>query len=481
MVANVVHLDTAQSPAVAEMQRIFQAQKSAFRSQPMLSAEDRVSQLQRLRDIIARYQDQLAQAVSEDFGHRSLDETKFAEIMTSLEGIKYYQKNLRAWMRPQKRHVNPLHLPAKARVVFQPLGVVGVIVPWNYPIFLAIGPLMAALAAGNRVMIKMSGFTPRLGDTMKTMLSEVFSDDLVAVFTGRGEISEAFSHLPFDQLTFTGSTQVGKTVMAAAAANLTPVLLELGGKSPAVIHESFPMADAAERIAFGKCWNAGQTCVAPDYVLCPRGRSQEFVNALTAQIGKMYPTMLDNPDYTSVINDKQYRRLQNYLQDAKERGARIIEINPSHESFENTRKMPVTLVLDITPDMQIMQNEIFGPVLPVIEVNSLDEALRFVNDRPRPLALYYFDYNEARGEYVASHTHSGGLGINEVVSHVGVEDLPFGGVGPSGMGRYHGQEGFLTYSNAKGVLEKPKFYALRYFLPPFNKGLHKFMKAYLLR
>ncbi len=481
MVANVVHLDTAQSPAVAEMQRIFQAQKSAFRSQPMLSAEDRVSQLQRLRDIIARYQDQLAQAVSEDFGHRSLDETKFAEIMTSLEGIKYYQKNLRAWMRPQKRHVNPLHLPAKARVVFQPLGVVGVIVPWNYPIFLAIGPLMAALAAGNRVMIKMSGFTPRLGDTMKTMLSEVFSDDLVAVFTGRGEISEAFSHLPFDQLTFTGSTQVGKTVMAAAAANLTPVLLELGGKSPAVIHESFPMADAAERIAFGKCWNAGQTCVAPDYVLCPRGRSQEFVNAFTAQIGKMYPTMLDNPDYTSVINDKQYRRLQNYLQDAKERGARIIEINPSHESFENTRKMPVTLVLDITPDMQIMQNEIFGPVLPVIEVNSLDEALRFVNDRPRPLALYYFDYNEARGEYVASHTHSGGLGINEVVSHVGVEDLPFGGVGPSGMGRYHGQEGFLTYSNAKGVLEKPKFYALRYFLPPFNKGLHKFMKAYLLR
>ncbi len=481
MVANVVHLDTAQSPAVAEMQRIFQAQKSAFRSQPMLSAEDRVSQLQRLRDIIARYQDQLAQAVSEDFGHRSLDETKFAEIMTSLEGIKYYQKNLRAWMRPQKRHVNPLHLPAKARVVFQPLGVVGVIVPWNYPIFLAIGPLMAALAAGNRVMIKMSGFTPRLGDTMKTMLSEVFSDDLVAVFTGRGEISEAFSHLPFDQLTFTGSTQVGKTVMAAAAANLTPVLLELGGKSPAVIHESFPMADAAERIAFGKCWNAGQTCVAPDYVLCPRGRSQEFVNAFTAQIGKMYPTMLDNPDYTSVINDKQYRRLQNYLQDAKERGARIIEINPSHESFENTRKMPVTLVLDITPDMQIMQNEIFGPVLPIIEVNSLDEALRFVNDRPRPLALYYFDYNEARGEYVASHTHSGGLGINEVVSHVGVEDLPFGGVGPSGMGRYHGQEGFLTYSNAKGVLEKPKFYALRYFLPPFNKGLHKFMKAYLLR
>ncbi|NNM52567.1 MAG: aldehyde dehydrogenase family protein, partial [Pseudomonadales bacterium] len=360
-------------------------------------------------------------------------------------------------------------------------GVVGVIVPWNYPIFLAIGPLTAALAAGNRVMIKMSGFTPRLGDTMKAMLSEVFSDDLVAVFTGRGEISEAFSHLPFDQLTFTGSTQVGKTVMAAAAANLTPVLLELGGKSPAIIHESFPMADAAERIAFGKCWNAGQTCVAPDYVLCPRGRSQEFINAFTAQIGKMYPTMLDNPDYTSVINDKQYRRLQNYLQDAQQRGARIIEINPSHESFESTRKMPVTLVLDITPDMQIMQNEIFGPVLPVIEVNSLDEALRFVNDRPRPLALYYFDYNEARGEYVSSHTHSGGLGINEVVSHVGVEDLPFGGVGPSGMGRYHGQEGFLTYSNAKGVLEKPKFYALRYFLPPFNKGLHKFMKAYLLR
>ncbi len=481
MVANVVHLDTALSPAIADLQRCFQIQRTAFRAQPMSSADERIAHLQKLKEALIRYQDRLAQAIAEDFGHRSHDETKFAEIMTSLEGIKYHQKHLRAWMRPQKRHVSPLHMPAKARVVYQPLGVVGIIVPWNYPVFLAVGPLTAALSAGNRVMIKMSGFTARTGETFKAMLGEIFKEDQVAVFTGRGEISEAFSHLPFDQITFTGSTQVGRTVMAAAAANLTPVVLELGGKSPAIIHDSFPMADAAERIAFGKCWNAGQTCVAPDYLLCPHGRTQDFVQAFTAQVGKMYPTMLNNPDYTSIINDKQYRRVQSYLEDAKAQGARIIEINPAQEDFSGSRKMPVTLVLDVTPEMQILQNEIFGPVLPIIEVHNLDEALRYVNERSRPLALYYFDYNSARADYVAMHTHSGGMGINEVVSHVGIDDLPFGGVGPSGMGRYHAHEGFLTMSNAKAVLEKPKLYALRFFLPPFNKSLHKILKSYLLK
>lgn len=481
MVANVVHLEQTQNPQIAELNRIFQMQRAAFRSQPMPSADERIANLQKLKQVLIRHQDALAEAVCTDFGHRSKDETKFAEILSCLEGVKYYQKHLRRWMRPEKRRVSPLHMPAKARVVYQPLGVVGVVVPWNYPIFLALGPLMCALAAGNRVMIKMSGFTPLLGDAVKQMLTEAFDDDLVAVFTGRGEISEAFSHLPFDQMTFTGSTNVGRTVMAAAAANLTPVLLELGGKSPVIIHESFPMGDAAERIAFGKCWNAGQTCVAPDYVLCPKGRAEEFVGAFTSQVSKMYPTMLSNPDFTSIINEKQYRRVQGYLEDARAKGARIIEINPANESFVDTRKMPVTLVLNVTADMQLLQNEIFGPVLPVLEMASLDEALSYVNDRPRPLALYYFDYNDSRADYVATHTHSGGMCINEVMSHVGIDDLPFGGVGPSGMGRYHGKEGFLTMSSAKAVLEKPRFYALRYFLPPFNKGLHKFVKSYLLK
>lgn len=480
MVANVVEI-TAADAQVTDLHRVFKAQKQAYRQHPMPSADERIAHLASFRRVLVKYQEELAQAASDDFGHRSKDETKFAEIMTTLEGVKYYTKNVRKWMRPEKRHVSALQMPASAKVYYQPLGVVGVIVPWNYPIFLATGPLMCALAAGNRVMIKMSGFTPRVGETVKKMLAEAFSEDQVAVFTGRGEISEEFSKLPFDQLTFTGSTNVGRTVMEQAAKNLTPVLLELGGKSPVIVHESYPLADAAERISFGKCWNAGQTCVAPDYLMLPPGKTQGFVDAFTAQVSKMYPTMLNNPDYTSVVNEKQYKRVQGYLEDARAQGAKIIEINPAKESFANTRKMPLTLVTGVTPDMQIMQNEIFGPVLAVMEYSTLDDALRYVNDRPRPLALYYFDWNAARAEHVAAHTHSGGMCVNEVMSHVGVDDIPFGGVGASGMGKYHGHEGFLAMSNAKGMLEKPKFYALRYFLPPFNKGLHKFAKNYLLK
>lgn len=480
MVANVVEL-AASDVQVADLHRVFKAQKQAYRQHPMPSADERIAHLTSLRRVLVKYQNELAQAVSDDFGHRSQDETKFAEIMTSLEGIKYYLKNVRKWMRPSKRHVSAMQMPATARVYYQPLGVVGVIVPWNYPIFLASGPLMCALAAGNRVMIKMSGFTPRVSEMVKKMLAEVFAEDHVAVFTGRGEISEAFSKLAFDQLTFTGSTNVGRTVMAEAAKNLTPVLLELGGKSPAVVHDSYPLESAAERIAFGKCWNAGQTCVAPDYLMLPPGKTQPFVDAFTAQVSKMYPTMLNNPDYTSIINDKQYKRVQGYLDDARAQGAKVIEINPAGETFTDTRKMPVTLVTGVTPAMQIMQNEIFAPVLAVMEYATLDDALKFINDRPHPLALYYFDWNSSRGEYVTNNTHSGGMCINETVSHVGIDDMPFGGVGASGMGKYHGHEGFLAMSNAKGVLEKPKFYSVRYFLPPFNKGIHKFVKNYILK
>lgn len=480
MVANVVEMP-AGNVQVADLHRVFQAQKQAFRQRPMPTASERLAQLDALRRALIKYQDALAQAVSDDFGHRSLDETKIAEILTSIEGIKYYSKNLRKWMRPEKRAVGLLQAPGSAKVYYQPMGVVGVIVPWNYPIFLATGPLTCALAAGNRVMIKMSGFTPKLGETYKKMLAEVFSEDQVAVFTGRGEISEEFSKLPFDQLTFTGSTNVGRTVMAEAAKNLTPVILELGGKSPAIVHESFGMADAAERIAFGKCWNAGQTCVAPDYLMLPKGKTQQFVDAFTRQVSKMYPSLLNNPDYTSVINDKQYNRIQTYLDDARAQGAKIIEINPAREKFENTRKLPVTLVTGVTPDMQIMQNEIFGPVLAVMEYGTLDDALRFINDRPRPLALYYFDWDAARADYVATHTHSGGMCINETLSHVGAEDLPFGGVGASGMGRYHAKEGFISMSNAKAVLEKPRLYSIRYVLPPFNKSVHKILKGFLLK
>lgn len=480
MVANLAEMPVA-NPDIAELHRVFQLQKQAFRLRPMPSADERIAHLEQFRRVFVKHIDELAQAANDDFGSRSKDETKIAEILTSLEGVKYYKKNLRKWMRPEKRHVSAIAMPASAKVFYQPLGVVGIIVPWNYPIFLAVGPLMCALAAGNRVMIKMSGFTPRVGETVKKMLAEAFAEDHVSVFTGRGEISETFPKLPFDQITFTGSTNVGRTVMAEAAKNLTPVLLELGGKSPVIIHESFPIVDAAERISFGKCWNAGQTCVAPDYLLLPPGKTQEFITAFTAQVSKMYPTMLNNPDFTSIINDKQYNRIKGYLDDARAQGAKIIEINPANETFANTRKMPVTLVTGVTPDMQIMQNEIFGPILPVMEYSSLDDALGFVNARQRPLALYYFDWNASRADYVAAHTHSGGMCVNEVMSHVGIDDLPFGGVGASGMGKYHAHEGFLAMSNAKAVLEKPRFYAMRYVLPPFNKSVHKIIKNYLLK
>lgn len=479
MVAYIAQL-AAQNPQVADMQRIFLAQRAAYGLRPMPSASERINNLQRLRDVLVKYQDSLCEAVSQDFGHRSKDETKIGEILSSLEAIKYACKHVPSWMKPQKRHSGLLSMPAKARVVPQPLGVIGVIVPWNYPIFLTLGPLIGALSAGNRVMVKTSSFTPRLGEMLKRMLAEAFTEDTVAVITGRGEVSEAFSHLPFDQITFTGSTNVGRTVMANAAANLTPVLLELGGKSPAIVHESFPVADVVERIAFGKCWNAGQTCVAPDYLLMPRGKTDEFVVAFTALVSKMYPTLLTNADYTSIVNEKQYTRIQSYLADARAQGARVIEINPANESFEKTRKIPPTIVLGATPDMLIMQNEIFGPVLPILEVESLSQALEFVNARPRPLALYYFDYDQVRVDYVISHTHSGATGINDVVTHVGVDDLPFGGVGPSGMGRYHAKEGFETYSNMKAVLERPKFYSVRYILPPFNKATHGLIKKVFL-
>lgn len=480
MTASVSSLHT-EHPDVVDMQRIFDKQKTAFRLRPSTSANERLALLDNLKTVLVKYQDQIAKAISEDFGHRSLHETKFAEILTSLENIKYYSKNLKTWMQPDKRHVNPTHLPAKAWVQYQPLGIVGVITPWNYPLLLAISPLICALAAGNRVMIKMSSFTPKTGAIVKQALAEAFSEDQVAVITGGGVVSDAFSRLPFNQMTFTGSTNVGRTVMAAAAENLTPVLLELGGKSPAIIHSSMPMKDAAEKLAFGKCWNAGQTCVAPDYVFIPKGKTAEFVASMRTVVGKMYPSLLNNPDYTSIVNNKQYQRIKGYLDDAIAQGAEVIEINPAHETFSNTRKMPVTLVGNVKQSMQITKNEIFGPVLMMLEYEHLEEAVNYINQRPSPLALYYFDYDETRANFVLRHTQSGGYSVNDVITHVAEEDLPFGGVGHSGMGKYHGKEGFAAMSNARSVLVKPKFWSIRFLAPPFNNPIHKFIEKVLLK
>jgi coniferyl-aldehyde dehydrogenase len=466
---------------IADMQAVFEKQKAASAAHPYPSAEERINSLLKLKSLLADNIDAFCDAANKDFGSRSADETKLAEIITSLEGIKYYKKHLKNWMKPVKRKVGMAQWPGSAAIVYQPVGVVGVIVPWNYPIYLGTGPLTAALAAGNRVMIKMSEFTPHVGELLARLIAKYFPPEQVAVFNGEVEAAQAFSKLAFDHLLFTGSSSVGKHIMRAAADNLTPVTLELGGKSPCIIGEDFAMKDAIERISFGKCLNAGQTCVAPDYVLCPANRIDDFVSAWKAQVSRMYPSIKDNPDVTSVINERQYERLQSYLKEAREKGASIVEVNPQKEDLSGCRKIPSTLVLNATDDMKIMQEEIFGPLMIVIPYQGLDNAIRFINERPRPLALYYLDWNKRNAERVLRETHSGGVCLNDTVFHVAVDDLPFGGIGNSGMGHYHGKEGFLTFSHAKSIYHKGRINATKNMMPPFGGTMLNLVYKMMMR
>ncbi|MCL6231980.1 MULTISPECIES: coniferyl aldehyde dehydrogenase [Acinetobacter] len=463
------------------LNNMLEQQKQAYLRYPLPTAKERIDRLARLKRILVKYQDQFADAINQDYGNRSIGETKIGELLTCLEHIKYYSKHLTDWMKPSKRHVGIIHQPAKAWVQYQPLGVVGIITPWNYPLLLSIGPLICALAAGNHAMIKISSASAAFGDVLEKALAEAFPQELVAVVNGGGPISDAFSHLAFDKMIFTGSTNVGKTVMAAASENLVPVILELGGKSPVLVHPSIDLADVAQRLAVGKLWNAGQTCVAPDYVFLPRGKTAEFLDHYKVCVEAMYPSIAHNQDYTSIINDKQYNRLQGYLEDARDQGAQIISFNPQNEDVDAVRKIAPTVLTGVTPDMQIMQHEIFGPILPIMEYDQIDEVIAFINSRPRPLALYYFDFDQARADYVATRTHSGHFGQNTVLTHVAQDDLPFGGVGASGMGKYHGPEGFFSLSHERSVMSNPKLYSLKFILPPFNKPIHKLISKTLLR
>lgn len=472
---------TTEASEVQRIHDLLSLQKEAYRRYPLPTAQQRIERLARLKKVLVKYQDQIAEAINQDYGNRSISETKIGELLTCLEQIKYYSKHLTQWMKPSKRHIGILHQPAKAWVQYQPMGVIGIIAPWNYPLLLALSPLICALAAGNHAMIKISSSSHHFGYVLQNALSEAFPQELVAVVTGGGVISDTFSHLAFDKLVFTGSTNVGKTVMKAAAENLVPVILELGGKSPVVVHPSIDLNVVAERVAFGKLWNAGQTCVAPDYLYLPKGKTAEFIRCYKAVVKTMYPSLKDNPDYTSIINDKQNLRLQGYLDDALKNGAQIVEINPCNEDLTSVRKVPPIVLTGVTADMEIMKNEIFGPILPIIEYDQIDEVIEFINDRPRPLALYYFDFNDARAEYVAQRTHSGHFGQNAVVTHVAQDDLPFGGVGASGMGRYHGPEGFFSLSNERSVMSVPKLFSLKYILPPFNRPIPSLVKKAFLR
>ena len=476
MVADVAYLQQNQQQIEA-LEPLLAAQRAAYRANPMPSAEQRRAWLKALRELILGEKQALIEAVSRDFSNRAAEETLLAEIMPSLHGIDYASKRLGKWMKPSRRSVGLAFQPAAAKVVYQPLGVVGVIVPWNYPLYLAFGPLIGALAAGNRVMIKMSESTPATSQLVKELLARIFPEDMVAVVLGEAEVGQAFSRLPFDHLLFTGATSIGKHVMRAAAENLVPVTLELGGKSPAIVSADVPLADAAERIAFGKTMNAGQTCVAPDYVLVPQDRLEGFVAAYRAAVQRFYPKLENNPDYTAIINERQLGRLKGYIADAEAKGAQLVPLFPGDQG----RRLAHSLVLNVSDEMKLMQEEIFGPLLPIVPYQRLDEAFAYINDRPRPLALYYFGYDKGEQQRVLHETHSGGVCLNDTLLHVAQDDMPFGGVGPSGMGHYHGHEGFLTFSKAKGVLIKQRFNAARLIYPPYGTTIQKLIQKLFIR
>jgi coniferyl-aldehyde dehydrogenase len=466
-----------QSAETKRLHALYASQRSAYDKLPMPDLEQRLQWLEALHEVIASHQQALVEAISADFGNRSADETLLAEVMPSLHGIRHAKRHLARWMKPSRRRVGLAFQPASAKVLYQPLGVVGIIVPWNYPLYLAIGPLIGALAAGNRALLKMSESAPATGRLLRDLLGQVFAEHEVAVVLGDVETGKQFTRLPFDHLLFTGSTEVGRQVMQSAAANLTPVTLELGGKSPAIVAADVPLEQAAERIAFGKTLNAGQTCVAPDYVLVPQQRLEAFVEAYRLAVQRFFPQLTDNPDYTSIINERQLLRLEGYLADARARGALLLPLFDEGQG----RRLPHHILLDVNDDMQVMQDEIFGPLLPVLPYASLDEAIAYVNARPRPLALYFFGYDRAEQQQVLERTHSGGVCLNDTLLHVAQDDLPFGGIGASGMGHYHGHEGFLTFSKAKAVFSKPRFNAARLIYPPYGGRLQRLIRQLLVR
>lgn len=463
---------------LARIKSIFAMQQEAYALSPMPSLKERKQHLVALRALLIEHQHAIADAISADFTARSIDETLLAEIMPCVHHIDYTLKRLHGWMEPSARSIGLHFLPASARVVYQPLGVVGIITPFNYPVNLSMLPLITALAAGNRAMIKMSEHTPRTAALIGDMLRQSFAEDRVAVLIGDTDISAAFSRLPFDHLLFTGSTRIGKLVMREAAENLTPVTLELGGKSPAIIADDIPLEHIMDRLCFAKSLNAGQTCVAPDYVLIPRAKLETFIRLYKAAFQKMFPAINGNANYTSIINAHAYQVLQDWLADAADKGAKIEKV--SNEIInDGTFRMPLHLVTQVTDEMKIMQKELFGPILPVIPYDHIDEALAYVRQHSRPLALYLFSYSTALQDHVTRHTHAGSMCINDALIHLGVDDLPFGGIGPSGMGQYHGHEGFLTMSKAKAIMCKGRLNSMKFIYPPYGGIIQRWIMKWL--
>jgi coniferyl-aldehyde dehydrogenase len=458
--------------ADGELQALLRRQQLAFRADMSPSRSMREDRLRRLARLLETHSEQFAASISDDFGSRSPIEIRITETMLLQAGIRHALRHLTRWMRPRRVATALAYRPGRSMMIRQPLGVVGIISPWNYPLQLALAPLIGALAAGNRAMIKPSELTPRFSAALRTAVAETFAPDEVQAVTGDAAVGKAFAALPFDHLVFTGSTAVGREVAQAAARNLTPVTLELGGKSPAIIDASCDLDAVVDRLAWGKLINAGQTCIAPDYVLVPRGDVDRFVRALRTSMTRLYPAFRGNPDYTSIVSERHLQRLRDLVRDAGARGARIIEIEPSTDAIGRAdRQMAPTLLLDVDDGMRVMREEIFGPVLPIVPYDTLADALSYVNQRDRPLALYWFGTDRAARDQVLVGTIAGGVSVNDTLLHIAQEELPFGGIGPSGQGHYHGEFGFRQFSKEKPVFVQSRFSGGGIIRPPYKRSI----------
>ena len=460
----------------ARLYAILERQRSAFAQEMNPTLAVRKDRLARLAAMGEKHAAQVVEAISADFGHRSAHETQMAELVLVGGTIRHAERHLKAWMKPRRMPTAMHYRPGSNRLLRQPLGVVGIIAPWNYPYQLAVAPAVAAIAAGNRVMIKPSELTPRFSELLARIVAEFFDEGEMAVVIGDAQTGKAFTELPFDHLFFTGSTAVGRMVAQAAAKNLTPVTLELGGKSPAILDPSSDLATVAPRLAFGKLLNAGQTCIAPDYAFVPKDRIDAFVEQMQRAVSRLYPSVAANPDYTSIVNDRHFARLQGLLEDARAKGARIVTINPAGETLDPAmRKQAPVLVLGATPEMKLMQEEIFGPILPVLAYERIDEAIAYINRHDRPLALYWFGTDGVNRDKVLAQTISGGVTLNDCIWHIAQEDQPFGGVGASGSGSYHGEWGFRTFSKEKPVFIQPRLNGMFLMYPPFGKTFERML------
>jgi coniferyl-aldehyde dehydrogenase len=481
----------ATSVSSEEMRRIFQMQKDAFCQRQPRSYGERIEALDALLAAVLHYKMDLVEAMNKDYGHRATQESLLLEIFPVVDEIRSMKRKLKRWMRPERVRTKWQLWPSRTFVVKQPLGIVGIMGAWNYPLYLTILPLVDVLAAGNHAMIKPSEAAPRTAEWVQRILAEIFPPEYVSVVLGGTEVASVFSSLPFDHILYTGSSRVGKLVMRAASENLTPVTLELGGKSPALVHESFSMTLAADRICSAKFWNAGQTCVAPDYAMVPEPRLDEFLEAAKAVVSCRLPHPESNPDYTHMIDRAHWERMAALVEDARSKGAHIYPIGVAEDSIgaasetcnAEDRIFPPILISNVNDGMRIMQEEIFGPILPIATYASIDTAIQYINLHDRPLALYYFDHSRSRVRHVLERTTSGGATINDCIFHLSENNLPFGGVGASGMGAYHGLDGLNTFSHRKGVLRMDGSVSWSFALflkPPYTKWSDRII-SFLLR